>query len=201
MWLRFATAVFSLLLLAGASLTAMMAEDQMKSGPQPGEYVPGPFHFLNVNGAFASSPHCLVCEFGLKPVAAVFVREVPMDVEKSKSLLDLLTKLDDAVATNQKAELCAFPVFLSKEYADEATRKTAVKRLEDLSTKFKNLVVSVGGPDGPEKYNLNTAAEVTVLLYSRSKVIANFAYGKDKLTDKDVETILEAVKKMVDKKS
>jgi hypothetical protein len=200
--LRYATTVFSLslLLILIAGAPAILGEDQLKSGPQPGEFIPGPFHFLNVNGAHASSPHCLVCEFGLKPVVAVFVREVPTDLDKSKALFDLLTKLDDAVAAHQKAELCAFAVFLSKEYTDEATRKPLVKRLEDVATKFKQLVVSVGGAEGPDKYNLSNAAEVTVLLYSRSKVVANFAYGKDKLTDKDAETVLAAVEKMVPKK-
>jgi hypothetical protein len=198
--LRFATTLFSLLLLLIAGANAIMGEDQLKSCPQPGEFIPGPFHFLNINGAHAGSPHCLVCEFGLKPVVAVFVREPPTDPDKSKSLLDLLTKLDDAVAAHQKAELCAFAVFLSKEYTDEATRKTLVKQLEDVATKFKQLVISVGGPDGPEKYNLSAAADVTVLLYSRSKVVANFAFGKDKLTDKDVEAVLAAVEKMVPKK-
>src|ERR1700730_1270701 len=124
--LRPATTLVAFLLLGAASLQG----EKLKSGPQPGEYVPAPFHFLNVNGSHAGSPHCLVCDYGLKPVVAVFAREVPTDEDKSKALLGLLAKLDEVIGQKQKAELCGFAVFLSKDYSDETTRKSLVKRLE-----------------------------------------------------------------------
>jgi hypothetical protein len=90
--------------------------------------------------------------------------------------------------------------FLSKDYNDEATRKDLVKKLEQASGKLKQLVLSVGEPDGPENYKLNKEAEVTVLLYEKHKVAANFAFAKDKLTDKDVAAIVAQVNKMVSRK-
>ena len=49
---------------------------------------------------------------------------------------------------------------------------------------------------GPEKYKINKDTDVTVLLYNRHKVVANFVYAKDKFTDNDVSVIMAAVKKI-----
>ena len=78
------------------------AAGELKSGPQPGESLPGPFHYLNVNGPHAGNPHCLVCEFGLRPSVLVFTREIP--AEKSP-LMDLIQRLDEAVDRHKNSEL------------------------------------------------------------------------------------------------
>src|SRR5205085_8843679 len=70
------------------------AAEELKSGPQAGNYIPGPFHYLNLNGAHAGNPHCLVCEYGLLPVVTVFVRE---SGETNRQVEDFLQKLDEAV--------------------------------------------------------------------------------------------------------
>src|SRR2546426_1022374 len=88
-FLRFMLMVLALLMMWAARSGAFQAEAKLKSGPQQGQALPGPFHFLNVNGAHAGNPHCLVCEYGLEPVVMVFTREVP---DKLKPLGDLLKK-------------------------------------------------------------------------------------------------------------
>jgi hypothetical protein len=40
--------------------TSVWAGDTMKSGPQPGDAVPGPFNPLSVTGKFAGKKQCLV---------------------------------------------------------------------------------------------------------------------------------------------
>ena len=51
---------------AGASLAiallvgGLMAADALKSGPQTGKKIPGPFHPLNINGAEAGTKCCQV---------------------------------------------------------------------------------------------------------------------------------------------
>ena len=55
--------------LAGAALAA-----DLKSGPQVGEDVPGPFHPLNVNGEDAGKKACLYCKAGDSPVVAIFAQ-------------------------------------------------------------------------------------------------------------------------------
>src|SRR5688572_7085012 len=59
-------------LFVGASLAE--EKTSLKSGPQVGEELAGPFHPLNVNGKAAGKKHCLYCENGARPVAMVFAR-------------------------------------------------------------------------------------------------------------------------------
>jgi hypothetical protein len=192
------TALLALLLGLTGRLGAFQADTKLKSGPQPGESLPGPFHFLNVNGSHAGVPHCLVCEYGLEPVVLVFAREVP---DKGTPLANLLKKLDEAVSRHQTARLRAIAAFLSPEVGNEDTRVELVRRVQGLANSpdmdLKQVALSVGGEAGPEKYNLSKEADVTVLLYYKLKIEANFAYAKGKLTDKDVTAILAAVDKMV----
>ncbi|HLJ95284.1 MAG TPA: hypothetical protein VKU02_19050 [Gemmataceae bacterium] len=174
------------------------AAEELKSGPQPGETIPGPFHYLNVNGAHAGNPHCLVCEFGLRPVVLIFAREAPSD---QAPLAVLLQKLDEAMDRYKNAELRAGVVVLNEDFAKEETRKDLVRRWEGTAKDLKHVLVAVAGPDGPENYNINKNADVTVLLYKEHKVVANFAFAKDKLTEKDVNAILVAMKGLIGAKS
>ena len=171
-----------------------LAADDLKSGPQPGELVPGPFHFLNVNGPHASNPHCLVCEFGLRPVVLVFIRDIPAD---KSPLSDLVQKLDEAVGRYKNAELRAGVIVLNDDFAKEDTRKEFLRKLDSRVKDLKHVVVAVDGAVGPEKYNISKEADVTVLLYNKHKIMGGFAFAKDKLTDKDVATIMAAVKKII----
>jgi hypothetical protein len=162
---------------------------ELKSGPQTGEFLPGPFHVLNLNGPHASNPHCLVCEYGLGPVVIVFTRDV-------SKVAGLLQKLDEAVASHQRAGLKSFAVFLSDNFAKEGNQKTLVQSLDKTAGELKNVVLAVTGPAGPEKYNINKDAEVTVILYKQLKVVGNFAFAKDKLTDKEIGEIMAATEKL-----
>src|SRR5207244_4131956 len=101
------------LVLVSPRSEAFQAGDKLKSGPQAGESIPGPFHLLNINGTYAGDPHCLVCEYGLKPVAAVFARSIP---ETGKPLANLLQKLDETVGKNQASEFRGFAAFLNPDY-------------------------------------------------------------------------------------
>ena len=64
--------LFAAALVAG--LGGAVAAADLKSGPQAGEKVPGPFHPLNVNGEDAGKKACLYCKHGDSPVAMVFAR-------------------------------------------------------------------------------------------------------------------------------
>jgi hypothetical protein len=168
--------------------------EELKSGPQPGESIPGPFHFLNVNGPHASHPHCLVCEFGLRPVVLVFFRANPAD---KPPLMDLLRMLDEAVGRYKNAELRAGAIVLNEDFSKEQTRKDLVQKLEASAKDLKHVMIAVNGTDGPDNYKIGKDAEVTVLVYYQHKVLANFAFAKDRFTDKHMNAIMAAVKKMV----
>jgi len=169
-------------LLAGG----LMAADAVKSGPQVGEKVPGPFHPLNINGAAAGKKNCLYCQNGTNPVAMIFAREVNPSVEK------LIKKIDASTAKNQGCSMGSFVVFLSD--SDQLP-----KQLESLAKKdnLKHTVLSVDNPAGPQKYNVAKNADVTVVLYTDHTVKANYAFTKGQLKDKDIDSIVADVSKIV----
>src|SRR5687767_12063068 len=87
--------MFTVMIL-GTTLLVVTAQEggALKSGPQVGKEVPGPFHPLNVTGEHAGKKACLYCSNGINPVAVVFAREANPAVAK------LLKQLDEATVKN-----------------------------------------------------------------------------------------------------
>ncbi len=175
----------SLVLFAGSVLAA----DAVKSGPQVDKDVPGPFHPLNVTGEAAGQKNCLVCQNGAHPVAMIFARDVDPTVAK------LIKKVDEATNKNAKAEMGSFVVFLHDESKDFETK------LKDLAKKesIKSCILSIDNPAGPEKYEIAKDADVTVVLYTKRTVKANYAFKKGQLKDGDIDKIIADVSKIVPK--
>jgi hypothetical protein len=192
--------------------------EKLSSGPAAGKLLPMPFDCLIINGDKKGRQHCLVCEHGLRPAVLVFAREAS---EGKASALDaLMAKLDDALERHKDENLGGAAVFLSpdarnsanndkeedpeKLVAEAKARADLVKRLTARSEKLKSLVVGCFPPEGPKDYNINPKAEVTVLVYERHKVLANYAFAPAAMTDADVERIIakvgEVMKTRVEKK-
>jgi hypothetical protein len=120
----------------------------------------------------------------------IFAREI------SAPLTSLVKKIDAATAENNKAKMGSFVVFLG----DEDELKTKVKELGDKES-VKNCILStMSTPAGPEKYQVAKDAAVTVVLYNKRKVEANFTFEKGKLTDADVDKIVGELTKILPKK-
>jgi hypothetical protein len=121
----------------------------------------------------------------------IFAREV------SDSLTSLVKKIDDATASNSKAKMGSFVVFLNDEEALPAKLKTLAEK-EGL----KKCVLSVdnGSPTGPKGYEIAKDAEVTVVLYNKRKVHANHAFKKGELNAKAIETIVSEIPKILPSK-
>ena len=171
--------------LAVGSSAAFAAE--IKSGPQAGEMVPGPFHPLNINGEDAGKKACLYCKGGDSPVVAIFARSAA-----DPALKKLITTLEDAAAKNAKAELNAFVVFCSNNDKLQSELKAFAEKAN-----LKNVVLAIDEPAGPDKYNINKDADVTVVLYKERVVKANHAFAKGKLNEKDIETLSAEITKLV----
>ncbi len=119
----------------------------------------------------------------------IFAREV------SGPLTSLVKKIDEATAKNSKAKMGSFIVFLS----DEEKFDTKLKELADKEG-LKNIIVTVmSTASGPPDYSVSKDASVTVVLYNKRKVEANYAFEKGKLTDKDVEKIVGDLSKILPK--
>jgi hypothetical protein len=159
---------------------------EIKSGPQNGEKVPGPFHPLNVNGEDAGKKACLYCKNGENPVAVVFARTA-----EDPNVVSLVKALDKVTGQNTKCEMGSYVVYLTGDEKVEA-------KLKHLAAKegLKHIVLSIESPEGPEKYNISKDADVTVLLYTERTVKANYAFEKGKLDAKAIETIVKDVSKI-----
>ncbi len=163
-----------------------LAGGGLKSGPQVGEKIPGPFHPTNVTGAAAGKKHCLVCENGTNPVAMVFARDV------SPALTKLIQRIDACTAKNKDHSMGSFVVFLSdRESLADQLKKVAA------DTKLRHTVLSIDNPAGPDGYKVARDAEVTVVLYSRHNVIANHTFRKGQLNDAAIEQIMSNVPKIL----
>jgi hypothetical protein len=178
-----AAATLTLALAVGSGLAGAGA---VKSGPQVGKRIPGPFHPLNVTGKFANEKHCLVCEHGTSPVAMVFARGV------SPGLTRLIKQLDAATAKNSDKNMGSFVVFLSDK-EDLANQLKKVAR----DANVKHTVLAIDNPAGPEKYDVSRDADVTVVLYSRHNVIANHSFRKGELNDTAIGKIMANVPKIL----
>lgn len=177
--------LFALALSLG--LGTALADGDVKSGPQVGENArPKPFFPLNVNGPTPDQKQCLVCRNGDNPVAMIFAREI------SSPLSQLIRKLDAATAENQGAKMGSFAVFCSDTDGLD-------KKLKDLAEneKLKFFTLAIDNPAGPAPYNISKDAEVTVVLYNKSKVIANYTFKKGELNETAINKILADVPKIV----
>lgn len=157
----------------------------VKSGPQADEKLAGPFSPLNVNGDKAGNKNCLYCSNGQKPVAMVFARELTPEVTA------LIKKLDAACVEHKDANLNSFFVFCSdSEGLEGKLKKTAT------DADLKKVVLSIDNPAGPEGYNVNKDAEVTVVLYVKRTAKVNMAFKKGEFKEKNVDEIIKALPKI-----
>ena len=178
--------LFAAVLAAAATFGVAFAGD-VKSGPQTGDTVPGPFHPLNVNGENAGKKACMYCKNGDNPVAVIFARSADC-----AQTVKLLKKIDELTAKNDKAEMGSYAVYLSDD------DKMADKLAELVKKEgIKTLVVTVDNPAGPEKYKIAKDTDVTVLLYTEHKVKANHSFKKGEIKDSDIETIAKDVAKIL----
>ena len=183
----FAAAVVALTAVGVMALTSTsQGQGQLKSGPQPGEKLAGPFHPLNCNGKSAGMKNCLYCENGLNPVAMVFARDNTPEVAK------LIKAIDTATVKHKDWDMGSFVVFLNDKEA-------LPKQLTDMAKteKLQSCVLAVDNPAGPEGYNVAKDAAVTVVLYRNRTAVVNHTYrSASDLTEKAIQEIINDVSKI-----
>jgi hypothetical protein len=173
-----------------ATLPSLNAEDPCVSGVPPGKR-PGPYSFLVATGPQRGQQTCYICEQheGNKPAAVVFARTL------SGPLATLLNKLEAAGMDKKDAgykvwmtQLTASADLdaLAKWSQGQGLKSTPIGAYEDA--------------DGPPSYKLNKDADVTVLLFTKQKVVANFAYRAGELNDRAIDDVLKALPQLFDKK-
>jgi hypothetical protein len=117
----------------------------------------------------------------------IFAREV------SDSLTSLVKKIDAETAKNKKAKMGSFVVFLSGDEKIADTLKTIASK-----EGIKNCILStMETPAGPPAYKVAKDADITVVLYNKQKVEANYAFKKGELNAAAIEKILADVPKIL----
>lgn len=157
--------------------TLFLAPADLKSGPQVGSRLPGPFEPLNLNGPDAGDESCLYCKFGNCPVVMVFASR------PSDAVTKLVAELEKA-ASAAKGEVGACLVVTDTSPAAQKALKTFAD-----DAKLKATVVAVIDAAKLKDYELGKDAEVTVLIYDKRVVRANHAFKTGDLTDKAVTAV------------
>jgi hypothetical protein len=179
-----------LLSIALAPVLAVEAADPLASGPPLGKR-PGPYSFLVATGAQRGQQTCYICEQheGNKPGAVVFARGL------SDPLGKLLTKLDAEALAHKESGHKVWMTLLSEKADLDALAKWAQKQ------GLKSAPVGAfEDADGPPAYKLHKDAEVTVILFTKQKTVATFAFRAGELDDKGIEKVLKAVPQLFEGK-
>ena len=169
---------------------ALPAQEPCHSGLQIGQR-PGPYAALVATGSLRGQSHCFICETEDRPAVIIFARSL------SDPLGKLTHELDKALNQYRNAQLRAWVTFLSDDQTSldpkvvrwgqkHATGNVPLAVFEDL--------------DGPPSYRLARDADVTILLSTRQRVVANFAFRAGELTEERVREVLGALPQIVAKK-
>jgi hypothetical protein len=185
-----------LLLVAFSSLCSLClcgesgSEEPCTSGPQAGQRC-GPYASLISTGPQRGQSFCYICETGEKPAVVVFAHNL------SDPLGKLVVELDKAVADHKKADLHAWVTFLSDRQLELDPK--VLKWSERLAIRAVPLGV-FEDPLGPPSYRLSKDADVTVLMFVKQKVVANFAFRSDELNDDKIKQVMNALPRIVSEK-
>lgn len=183
------TRVLSLSLILALALSLGAAEPCV-SGTPVGKR-PGPYSFLVATGPQRGQQTCYICEQheGNKPAAVVFARST------SDSLGKLMAKLDAEGIANKESGCKVWMTLLAEKADLEALARWAQKQ------GIKSAPVGAfEDADGPPSYKLHKDADVTVILFTKQKVVANFAFRAGELDDKAIDNVMKAVPQMFETK-
>ncbi len=178
---------------AAMASSVAMAED-LKSGPQPGDFV----------GAYtvekcAGNPNdnvevgknlCYRCMLGGKPVVSIFTRKA------DARLASLIKQLDAELPKHEDQKLSAFVNLIGSPDVD-ALKKTATQFGKKNQSEHVAIVVPEDSENGPADYNINPQAEVTVIIYRDGKVAANHAFAPGKLDAKAISAVINDTAKIL----
>jgi hypothetical protein len=99
-------------------------------------------------------------------------------------------QLDKAVADDKKAELKAWVTLLSSDQVGLDPKVVTWSQKHGI----RNVPIGVfEDVDGPPSYGLARDAELTVLLFVKRKVVANFAFRTGEMKDRSIEDVMKAL--------
>jgi hypothetical protein len=169
---------------------AAPASDPCTSGLQPGQR-PGPYSALIATGPQRGQLTCYVCETGDHPAAVVFARSL------NEPLSKLVQGLDKAGGEHKSSGFRSWVTFLSDDQTSLDPKLVGWAKRHAIHNVPLGVFEDL---DGPPSYRLARDADVTVLLFVKQKVVANFALRHGELTDEKVAEVLKALPRVVSDK-
>ena len=161
-----------------------LGADPCVSGVPVGQR-PGPYSFLVATGPQRGQQTCYICEQDDKPAAVIFARSL------SAPLAKLVSKLDAELPKRKDAGFKVWVTQLAAKGDLDALAKWS------KASGIKNAPVGAfEDVDGPPAYKLASDADVTVLLFVKKKVVANFAFRADELTDEAIGGVVTDLPKL-----
>jgi hypothetical protein len=191
------------------ALSPAPADQGPQSGPALGQDLPGPLQVLNATGDWIGKYHCPVCEVGLNSGVLIFTRDFP---QPGQPLTKLLQNLEAAmeqqsgrpagvalllIGDGGYKEALETKVDEKGKVAELRLTKAIVFKEDKLGQlaglardgKLKNTVLALAAPEDIKDYRLHKDSDITVVGYSRHKVLVNRAYGKDQLTAAEADKL------------
>jgi hypothetical protein len=221
--------LLTLTVLLAAAAVSLGQDDPPPAVLKPGDDLPGPFRPWTFSGkhvqtlrrriiatiketddpalkdsktkraeAIKGMFHCPLSEHGLNPVAMIFVK----GAQPSDNLIQLLTKLDEAVPRREKERLAVVVVFLDENIKDVTTddqpRNDATAALEAKVGQFANVTAAVDSFEALKTlYKLNPEADVTLLLFDKLRVASVKTAMNPDLDEKAVNELVKQIEDRV----
>lgn len=162
-----------------------VAQDQVFSGPQPGEKLT-PFPVLGVAGPDAGKEVTLLSKSTGAPMLLVFVHEV------TRPGFQLMRPLDQYGLKLAKDGFATHFVWLAP---DRTKAEEFLKRASKSLNLRAPISIALEGVEGPGNYGLNRKMTLTILVAKDNKVVANFPIVQPNETD--APKVLAAMAKTV----
>ena len=164
------------------------AAKKIASGLKLGAH-PEAFNVYDVTGPNRGTTLCYRCAYGDLPTISVFTRKVDDEV------VQLIKSIDASVKKNKAERMSAFVVYLSDD-PDEAEDK--LKALAKNHA-IKNVpLTTYDGEVGPEEYKISLDADLSVMMWVDSDVKVNAAFTKGRVGSKNLKTLVESTKKILE---
>lgn len=165
----------------------------VKSGLQKGEKI-GAFYVDKYAGnkndnVEVGQTLCYRCKLGNRPVVTVFARQV------DDKLTGLVKEIDVVVEENKDKKMAAFVSLLEDD--KDKVKKSAQRLVEKSKAKNIAVVAPAESKKGWDKLHINDEADVTVLVYNKGVIEANYAFINGQLDKDAVAKIVADAKKMV----
>jgi hypothetical protein len=162
---------------------------EIQSGLEKGKSVPA-FNVKDVTGPNKDGDElCYRCRYGNQPVVSIFAKEMTEEVAQ------LSKELDNVVAKNRDQKMAGFVVLMTENPEKAATSLATAAQKHKIS---QMPLTTFNGTKGPAGYNINTKADVTVMMWVDGKVKVSQGLSKADLNKETIAKIVGETKTILE---